>query len=52
MNIVLFFDLIIQSDNKVNINPIIKKLKDKSNKFMDVNYNKKKIKEKNVQMDR
>ena len=46
MNIVLFFDLKIGNGNNVNVTPIIKKLKDKSNKFIEANFIKKKIKDK------
>jgi len=42
MNIVLFFDLKIGNGNNVNVTPIIKKLKDKSNKFIEANFIKKK----------
>ena len=46
MNIVLFFDLKIGGGNNVSITPIIKKLKDKSNKFIESNFIKKRVKNK------
>ena len=45
MNVLLFFDLKIGTDNNVSIKPIIKKLKKKSNSFIEINFIKKRVRD-------